>query len=415
MSGPNTPDSYAPIIADVAFLVPSGSSTGVAIDIPAANYLQSIETDEFSDGAWTAKLTLFDPDETYLTSLLFLTGANQKITFRFGWDQGSTAIANLPLYVGQVCKVSLNPMPEGLSMEFEIVGADSLTNVLDKTLEPRSFPAGMTATDIFRKIAAANNWVTRDPKSPNTPANYAGTVAQFGATVEETAGTFPDAFQLTKESHISFIRETLIPRSANSNGDHFIFFFDRGNVAHFHSVKHSTQRGAAYTLAAEYIYARDPQGEVIEFKPADDLFSVLLLGGGNAKYVGKDAAGGERIEVDTTSGSGAPGAKQTIVGNTIGRGPTVAGITNALIALPARDNTVLKAMAAAQFSRLSTAAYTASLSVRGTHAVQVNDIIKVRYIQKDGNDHWSSGFFFVASVHQTYGTDGWTTHFSPVP
>jgi hypothetical protein len=47
--------------------------------------------------------------------------------------------------------------------------------------------------------------------------------------------------------------------------------------------------------------------------------------------------------------------------------------------------------------------------MRGNHDIRPMDFFRVRYIKKDGQDHYLSGVFQAITVHHTFGTTGFDT------
>lgn len=371
----NQPDSYAPIVAELAITTEAGR-----VPLAVTEYLQGIEVELTSQGSWKGKIDLFDAVGDYLESLVLSAGSGRLVDFRFGWDNGS--INELPQFTGSILQYHPKFTVEGIALEIEVISDSVLTAVMDKV--PRNFPANMTATEIFLKIAKARGWQTDAEPSD-------GRLSEF-----TTRG----------ESDVKFIVDQLLPQAKNSRGESFRFFFDVNDIAHFHSFMRSDE--PHYKLAAEYIFAHDANGEVISFEPSDNVFQALMMGGGTGEFVAANSNSGTSAREPATDKAGVKGTQITSPSDATARPPTPP--TNHFRTLvPSRDPDELRRRAQVIWSNWSRVAFTADLVVRGTHAVEPFDFISVRYVKKSGEDHYMSGTFLVLNVSHSFGTSGWTT------
>lgn len=381
----NQPDSYAPLFSTLSMTV-----AGVKTNIPTQQFLQGLTVDLVGQGSWKGTIELFDADGDYLENLIIGSGFDRQVEFQFGWDDLNSA--SLPVYRGSILKYTPTFSVEGIHLRAEVVVTPLLASVVDK--RPLFFPANMTASAIFRQIAADRGWRTTD-----TAGN---------STVEDTVG-FLDSYAYRNESDINFVINRLLKQSVNERGEAFRFFFDSAGVVHFHSFKRGGD-GNEYDLAAEYIYTADSRGEVIHFAPTDNSFEAALTGGGNANFWGVDSLGGSSLQRTASSLGGVTNeSAQTVVGDAAFKTDIAPGKENSRTFVQTRDINELARLSASRWSSLANVAYQASLDVRGTHAVDPYDFIKVRYIKKDGSDHYMSGVFQVGSVTHHFGLQGFTT------
>lgn len=379
-------DSYAPVTSTMVFTTTGGKQ----IPIPTHQYLQSIEIEQFSEGGWKGTVELFDPDGDFLEALIIEGGPNSKLSFRYGFE--SDGINNLPLHVGAILKAEPSFTPQGVAYALEVVCRENLVSVLDK--QSRSFAAGKTATDIFRVIAEARNWTLIDRNG--------------NSTVGESTGTL-DSFATVGESDVAFLLKKILPRCHDSQGVGFVFFFDVDNVAHWHSINYGQSVGGAPSQSVkQYQFARDQNGEVISFKPKDNVIGTVLRGAGNAAYPGLDSLNGVAAEKGATKLAGPEGTKMTGVDGAIFR-PVLPNTLHSRDPIITRDVDELAHIVAARYSRLAIQTYTAELEVKGTHAARPWDYVSVRWVKKDGSDHYLGGVFLVTKVHHHFTTGGFLT------
>lgn len=376
----NPADSYAPLIIEILF----ETSRGQLIEIPAHQFLQSFEV-SFSDrSSVSGTLSLFDFEGDYLESFFIIEGKKRLVFLRWGWDDGR-GITQHPQFIMSVTKYTPTFTAEGVALQLDLTATHAVGQVRDK--KGRSWPAGKTATEIFREIAADRSWKLID---------------RFGRnTVEESDGTLPEINQ-SGESDMNFIREILLPKSANVGKQSFKFFIDKDGTAHFHSTPFLNR------VAIIYNFARSAMGDVVSFAPTDDSLFGLLKGAGNAVYIAVDAAAGVKTEERTTDTGGVPGSKKNLP-------PDSAHITDhpgdrkARIVITAITPEELLRKAAHRIDRLRGESYKAELSVKGTHAPQAMDFVTANYYKRDGQIHYLSGTYRVQTVTHTVDSSGWQT------
>jgi len=376
----NTPSSLAPIAAEIIF----ETAGGEMIDIPAHDFLQSLEITFADQAAWTGSLRFFDHEGDYLENLLIATGAHRRIFFRWGWDVGRGVREN-PLFTGTVLKYTPTFTPEGVEIQMDLAQDEAFVQVLDKKF--RSWGEEATASEIFREIAADRHWKMVDVNG--------------NPTVEDTVGQV-GPLNLKGESDLKFIMETLLPKAQNSQGQRFKFTFGRVGEAHFHSTSFLPR------LAAEYNFARSAMGDVISFAPSEDVVFSDLWGRGNAVYYAVDSAEGTRSELETTDKGGSPEAAN-IVHPDAAYFAQIDGAVKAAIPFIARDAEELERQVHHHLQHFRDASYPAELEVRGTHAMALNEYVTVNYYKQDGQLHYLSGTFRVQSLTHNYDTGGWRT------
>lgn len=382
----NTTDSFAPRQASIRFI----AGTKVT-DIPAHEYLEKIEVESAGEGGWHGTITLFDAQQEFLEELVLAAGASRKIQFQFGWDSGAP-IHDLPLFDGAITGYKPKFRTDGIEMEISMTASSVLDSVLDK--KPRSFKAGFTATEIFLKIAEEFGWKTKDRNGKDT---------------YEKSETKLLEHSFNSVSAFKFVLDDLRKKATNASGQCFHFYCDFDGSFHFHSSDFGVNKdGFNFEIAASYIFAGDARGEVISFEPTDNQTAVWLMGGGNSVYEGIDSVQGSKLEDQSTALGGPAGARP--VGVSDAHHTTSPGNkTTSKQQIIARDPETLRAMMQHRWTSLTTYAYGADLVVRGTHAVRPFDYVSVRYVKKNGKDHYLSGVFKVQGVKHSFGVSGWET------
>jgi hypothetical protein len=370
---------------------------GTTVEIPLMDHLQSIEAEVSETAGGTMKVTLFDPNQDEIEDLLLglrsdsaaAVGTPDKningkyVEIQFGWDNGD--IAGLPRWTGIVTGYTPTYEPQGTTLEFDTVSQGIVGAVLDR--KPRSFPAGLRASDMIAQIAASNNWT---------------------AVIEESAGVL-DAVSANTESDVKLIRDKILPRAVNKAKQPFVFYFDFDGLAHFHTpgYRGSDAAGTEIPLDADYLFAQDAMGDVESFAPSDGTLAAQVFGAGNASYAGTDASGGKQLDTKATATANPADASLATVGGGVHR-PTIGSRVNARLYVPSRDPVEFEQRVAHRWGQIARNSYTATLKVRGTHAMRVGGWVRVRRLRRDGREHHLSGIFLVTKLRHSFG-NGWST------
>jgi len=377
----NTPNALTNLLIEILF----ETADDVFVDIQAQDHFQSLELTLTSDAVWQGTLTLFDKLGGDLENLFIVTGSQRRMSLRWGWDDGR-GINQYPPYICKVLKFMPSVAPEGITIVIEFMAAPAVEPLLNKELKPRSWPAGKTATEIFRDIAAKWGWVTVD---------------QHGrSTVEESVGTLPE-MSMADESDLKFIKEYLVPKAINVNERAFGFYFTRDAV-HFHSPDYVTRSAAVYT------FARDAWGDVIRFAPQDSNMFMAIMGGRAAQYESINAAEGQRTESNTTDDGPVEGGKN-VVNPDSAYYEKLGDDIKAKISVVARTDQEFIQFVAHKMQNLRERTYTADLEVRGTHAIVPPEYVTVNYYRPDNTLYYLSGKFRTNRVTHRIDSSGWVT------
>jgi hypothetical protein len=397
----NKNDTYSPLVMTLSLVfgkdtppIP-GKSPGTKateVVIPTQDYVQGF-TIENKGGAWTGNLDLFDQAGDLLENLLMLGGQRRRAVLRWGWDDGRP-MTQFPVYTADVILYKPDFNEQGIKVSAQLITAGCVDVVTDKV--SRSFGTGYTYSGIVREIAKARGWKTDIG----------------GKSTIETTDKAPAQPKIQKDaSDIKFIQD-LLAEAVTNDGEHYTFFFDSDGVMHFHSRLYMVKQfGEDKRIKASYVFARDLKGDVISFQPEDTTVFGVLMGGGDTEYDAIDSLNGTRIEINTKiEGGGDEGTKQNVQPTEQVR-PAYVSLRQARQTIDARTEEDMRNKVQAKYSKLQSMFYVATLSVRGTHAVAPFEHIEVRYIKKDGTDHYLSGVFQVYEVNHEVSSSGWTTTF----
>ncbi len=398
---PNRSDGNSPLVSKISLDI-----DGHVVDLPTHEYLQSIETDINDQSGGKITVTLFDSGQDVLEDLILglrnsvdetttarkaaevSTGGTKAVSGRminvqFGWDTGGAA--EFPLYQALITGYEPHYAPEGTTLTISAVSKGVVAAALDR--KPRAFSAGMSASDVFRNIAADNGWPM---------------------VVEDSSGTL-DAVSSNMESDVAFLRKKVLPRAIGANRQSFVLYWDSAGTAHFHTpgFRGTQAQGTQTPLDADYRFASDAWGDVEEFEPSDNVLASAVFGAGSATYTGPDSVGGTQINANATTSVGPAGATVDAVGDGVYR-PEASPFKQARIHVPCRSTEEFQQLVAHRWSDIARASFRARLKVRGTHAMQVGGWVRVRRLRRDGREHHMSGVFMVTGVKHTFGS-GWST------
>ncbi len=379
-------DSYAPMVAEIIFV-----SGGQPFSIKCHEFLEGIEMNQSAEGAWTARISLWDQTGGDLEDLIVAAGQDNEILFRFGWD-GPRGLSALPQFRGRISAYDPLYSAQGLQVTANIMPSTFAKTIIDR--ESLSWPKGVKASDVFRDLAEKRGWVTTIKSGPG----------RGQSAIQETQSVL-DETSMAGETDTNFIHTFVLPYSSDDKGRAgFRFFIDKDQVYHFHNEHHI----GTNEVVAHYQFARDAMGEVIEFEPSDMSFFTAILGGGNNLYDGVDSVGGTRTEVATDAYAGVPDQPSTVWRDGGYKTDLGSGL-HGRISMTERSQELLKVRAANQYLMLSQFSYMARLKVKGTHDIDVLNVIIVDYLKRDGSRHYLSGTFLVKKITQSFGGGAWTT------
>jgi hypothetical protein len=372
-------DSLSPFRAEMVLL-----SGGVATPIRADQFLQSIELEVVTRGAWRATVTLFDPHGDFLESLVIAAGLERDFTFSFG--RGPRFPDENREFTGRIAFYKPQFEPNGVTLQLDLVPRAVLDAVLDRQL--RGFQEGQRISDLVSQIATARGWAT---------------LASGRSTIEPTVDAVKEPFASNGESDFQFIDKTLRPQARNSGGEGgYLFYVDPGDVVHFHTPNYLSP------VAHRFRFIRDGSGDVIRFAPADTSIFGALMGGGNSVFGGLSSFEGAATEVTSTQTDGVDGQGMPVESDGGSRLDLGEGV-HAYFDLSTRDPEEMKRLAQDRYDTFRRASFQADMEVWGTHRVNPLEFVDIEYIKRDGRAHYLSGRFQVFKITHTVNNGEWTT------
>lgn len=375
-------DSLAPFSAEMSLI-----SGGTVIDLEAHNFLQSIEMEIVTRGAWKATIVLFDPQGDRLENLVLAAGQGRQFNFAFG--RGSRFPTENQEFEGRVAFYQPLFESHGITLTLDVIPANVMEAALDKQL--RGFGEGQRVSDIVAQIAADRGW---------------STVQNGQGTIEPTIDVVKEPFPSNGESDFRFVDQYLRPQARNQQGEGgYLFYVDpRGDVVHFHTP------GFLSPVSHRFRYARDGSGDVISFQPSDTSVFGALMGGGNSVFGGLSSVAGGSAEATSTQTGGVEGEGVPVESD----GGSVQDLgegTHAFFDVTTRDPEELRRLAQDRFDTFRRAAYQADMEVYGTHRVAATEFVDIEYIKRDGNAHYLSGRFRVFKVIHNVDNGDWKTSY----
>jgi len=363
------------------------SGAGTSVQLPFADYLTELSIELVTTGAWTGTITLFDPTFDELELAILAAERDRNIDLQFGWDDPVDSFQRS--FKGWITRYRPNFEPNGTTLTLEVMARSLGPTIVDRTV--RSYKEGMRASEIVRAIAEEQGWPTSD---------------LFGNdTIEATEPPLETPFNTKGESAFNFIRDQLLKQARSPNGgSDFRLFFDEEGALHFHT---SNYISASTHL---YRYARDMAGDVLSFTPADMSLFGVLSGGGNTRYTSPVSAQGGTADIRSTS-TGGVNSEGAVTAVDAAARPNLGDGIHSFVNLVTRHPAEAERIARSRYEHYRRFAYSAELSVHGTHRIRVLDYIRAEVLKTNGELHYLSGNFQVFKVKHEVSSSGWETSF----
>ena len=356
-------------------------------------------------------------------------GARAKFFLKWGWAK-TLGQWDAPVYIANVNNITPHYATEGTALTYNLqcsisgVNNDpSIAAPSDKNAGQMKFPPRLCARlgASCQQLAESLNWP----------------IAAIEPSVEQ-GDIFQNGIQRTGESPEQFIKDRLVTIAMNAaKQGGYDFYFDFGSDPggsqpglHFHTP---TYLSNPTVWSSDYIVYRDLAGQVISFTPKDSTYVVANLGGGEATHAGIDSKKGEPVLAFASATHGVPDEKGNYNGVPPGstddqlltifnppQGPYEVHPGNPKVTAfkgwIGRTPADMTARATALFAALRLQNNTAELVVMGTHALQINSYMRVRYFTVASNaqsgpsgEHYLSGIFLVQHYTHTIDSNGWHT------
>jgi len=420
-------DVFAPLFFAIALSLPGSKLYGNGdIPISAFEMLQGITVSRRVNKVWSGTMELFDRTGGTFGDALFVP-QQTKVTICWNWaEQPGTEVSGMtPLpyrtYVGTAIKINQVFARAGTTYTLEFInGTVGESAAYDFVNGPRAWIPPVKLSDVVKKIADFFGWEhTRTVTDTNGGSKILDTIAA-------TEGVYDR--ELIIPAHMSatqFIVQTIVPMAHDPAGNHFAFYFDQDNIVHFHPHSYMEDLSGRQFIAPysrTYLVYNDPAGEVISFEPEDvSLFAAIRGTGVIYRGINSDSGIptervsklGAGVKVSAPAGSGAAPTKLMGMGSLTGddamvMDPFSGKFVPSFQHLTTRKDIDVERMAVARQSEMATRALRARLVVKGTHAVNVMDYVKVNYLNQNGNPHYLTGFYQVIGIEDSVTRDSWT-------
>lgn len=355
--------------------------------IETNRYLQSFSLTQKVHGSYECSFVFYDQQWDVLEDLLLRKGMGTPVDFRFGFRSKMSPWIRMVLndYTPSFSN-------QGVTLTVPLTDAAQLANKKTRTkgYDVDEFPR---ISDIVRWICVENRWpFIIEPTSPH----------QNPITQDHKPDTH-------------FIMHKLREQAVNETGiGGYQCYFEAGGKnspeptgrLHFHTVNFIMQtKGEVYKT---YNFAKELDGDVIEFTPQDNTAVICMAGGKNADYECFDPRTKNRVKVERKlyDFKGRP-----IVGGGVVTEPTDdPGIVNRWVTRPFENPDELRRYAEARWAAFNQVTFSATLKVLGDPWLEPNTYVRVNVIKSDGQVHsrWS-GRYLIKSVEHNIEAGSFTS------
>lgn len=392
------PESLRNLILSVTITLPGGAR----IPVPTDSYFKSADVQVIAQADSRAvmatcggTITLYEADIDdprfipFLETLFFAVGQNFGLEMQWKFDDGKP-LSDAPLYLFDVLKVRPDFVAGGTIYTLEM-GPKGGTLALAATAKgPHTgFASGTRITDIVRTLATDYGWKTQI---------NSGSISK--STIEDSKTVLKEEAQIINNGHIDFI-SGLRGKVVNDRGRPYLFFFDQAGAIHFHSDTYFATSTKSYTF-------RDVDGEILSFSVDNDSIRAAFAGGGNAEYIGSDAASGTFSKVTATVKSGLDVSQ---INAWAGATYVVEAVKDATRkAVIVRTRAELQDIATAEYNKRNASTFKMRLEVLGTHDLIPCGFVTINRLRLNGTLHYVSGDYFIVSLHHSLSGNRWTTN-----
>jgi hypothetical protein len=350
-------------------------------------YLQSFTTKSKLVGSHEAEFVFFDYEWDVLEEFLLRKGQNTPVEFRYGFRTRMSPWINLKLvdYIPSFSNQGVT-----ITVPLKDVAFTANKKTRDKGYPVDAFPRIST---IVQWVCEQNGWAYLiEPTKP-----HKNPITQSGQ---------PDT---------QFLTHKLKEAAVNEKGvGGYVCYFEAGGrqdanpegTLHFHTPTYplATKQG----IYKEYNFAKELDGEVLEFTPKDNTSVLCMAGGKNANYETFDPRTKKRnvIERKMTDFKGRP-----MIGEGYVTEPTdIPDAPNRWITRPFENPEDLKRYAEARWSAFNIGTFGATLKLLGDPFITPLMYVRVNVIMRNGKKHdrWS-GRYLVQEVEHEISPGSFTT------
>ena len=336
---------------------------GVRIDVN--KYVQQFTFKDVSQAAGEGTVVMFDEEWDVLETFLSRVGNVAPIQFRFGFedhfsqDLEMKMLNYVPTFTQAGVVITLNMLNKSIAANLRAI-TQAYAPV--EGLYPR-------ISDIVEEIAKRNKW------------EY---------LIEPTKVRSGEAIIQNNVPDTHFMTQELQKLAVNEKGQSgYRVFLDRNNVLHFHTpdfVAHNKRE-----VYRTYNFARDIDGEVLEFAPEDKTVMMATVGGYDANFECADQRKKRPVVIEGR-------AKDKAKDNIIGGGkiwPVHDGKEfNRWITRPFKSPEELEAYAKYRQTWFAQMTFDATLRILGDPHIRPMDYVVVNVLKKNGEPHkrWSGKY-----------------------
>lgn len=462
-------DSYAPV--QVEIILPGGVGVEDYI-VPSHHRRTNLTVETGSNGAWTGAIDLFDPDNSIEAHFASIPARLHRVRFRFNWQRTGNLNPDQPFYEGRILTINPDYAAEGTTLKFDFVdafadgavpnaeaGYEPLGQLVDRQFGYRRFSVvegqesdgGENPDDggaVDPETGVPSDAITfkgrYEPSEQRvvfgrqfwSPSHIVAAIANalgWKYTVQPCArfGASMTGLEIAADKTVfDFIHQDLIPRATSASNEAFYFYTEVSQqtgerTLHFHAPSY-LERG----VVREYIYVRDKVGVVIDFQPQDDIYYAALKGAYDGTFVSVNAEDGLPAENKFTAEAGVQTADLTeavdaiidfashaplanpdavAVNNIRSNYDNASGRDMNVQLLRERDQDSAYNAGRHHHARMRDINFPASMTVMGTHALRVFDLIAVQYYDaRFVGTHRLSGIYTVHKIIHEVGAT-WTT------
>lgn len=358
---------------------------GKPLDI-IPNYLHSMHLKDLGAGSGILSLTLFDPEWDFLEELI--VPYNKTIRYQFGWSLGEKkqisgikkggVIGYMPVFNYQ-----------GNMLTIRIQGNEELrdSHVFNRAWPPAkkaSIPGGGTIGGDVKEIRISDivKFIAAEMKLDAT----------LETDIEETEIIKQSVLQDNK-TNFNFIKNKLVPLavSAKTKRTDYIFnIYDNRMV--FRTVNYDNQ------LARRYHFARDQEGQMLQFSP--HVRAKAIIGGqvDKQKAVSWDPI--NKSLITFTAGYESEKDKRVKLGKRIPKPPDLKkGAAGRVYICPYEVSGLTESFIRSRFTEKARLSVTAEATVVGDPTLARFDVVDVVVRKNDGRVHYTSGNYFIINLH----------------
>jgi hypothetical protein len=347
--------------------------------IETNKYIQSFQLVEKAQGSYEAEFVFFDYEWDVLEEFLLRKGMGTPVDFRFGFrDRQSQWFRMLladytPSFSNQGVVLTV-PLKDGASL------ANKKTRSMGYSVD--RFP---TISSIVEWICEQNNWpMIVEPTKPH----------QNPITQDNMADT-----------HL--LMHKLKDQAVNLKGiGGYVCYFEAGGaqssnplgILHFHTPTYP--KATKQEIYKTYNFAKELDGEVLEFTPKDNTSVVCMAGGKDANYECFDPRTKRRTTERrrTKDFEGRP-----MIGEGSVAEPTdEPGMVNRWVTRPFDNPDELKRYAESRWAMFNNTTFTATLKLLGDPFISPLMFVRVNVIMRNGkiHDRWSGRYLVNSATHE---------------